>query len=129
MNINDYRYTPASVFSAADKLVKMKKEKVIWEVIAKIVEMWEKTNPKEWEAHLIDLSWDKEIGKVTSIGTKQFSHVSKNKGALLRKTLDIPQRVILLIRRLYSPQELPMDKKFFRTWAQKFPKMVVSQKL
>lgn len=48
---------------------------------------------------------------------------------MYRYTLDIPEKVIFMLRKLYTTKEMPMDKKFFRSWAKKFPKMQVSEKI
>ena len=74
-----------------------------------------------------DLDFIKKSGKETSVGNKVFTNVSRYEGGLLQKKLDIPSRVIYMIRKMYSPEELPMDESFYQEWARRFPLMVVSE--
>jgi hypothetical protein len=135
MDVNDLKWAPASAFQAADEIIKLKKNKGPWEVIEKIVEMWEKTNPRDWQAFIFQLEDEKARGKVTNVGSKKFTNVSKDKGSgdekgtggTLRHQLDIPLKVVYMIRKVYP--NLVMDKKFYNKWARKFPKMVVSEKV
>lgn len=127
---DDYRWAPAKTVQAADKLIELKKNKGPWEVIAEIIKIWRSTHPTQYDSYIINLEGVKQSRKVTSVGGKQFSGVSKDKsGAYLQYKLDIPEKVVYMIRTLYNPEELPMDKKFYQTWAKKFPKMVVSTKV
>lgn len=117
-----YQMRPATAVAAADKLIKLKEENKVWESIELIVEIWQKSRPQEYKSYLVQLEdarenlHDKKHGK------------SKRKGSNLRRTMDIPEMVISMIRKLYSPDELPMDKKFFIAWSRKFPGMMVSEK-
>lgn len=130
---NNLKWAPAGVVNLVSKLVKLKKEKSEWEVIEAIVDAWEKSNPTEWESFLHELDHTKSTRKVTAVGNKQFSGVSKDKGnseregtgGYLRYKLDIPVKVVYMIRRMYP--ELPMDKKFYDKFARKFPKMVIEE--
>ncbi len=125
-----YKYAPASSVQLADKLIQLKKTKSKWEVIAFIVDSWAKTNPKSWRSHVINLQAVKQSRKLTTIGTKEFSGVSKDKttGAYLRYALDIPEKVIFIIRKLYNAEELPMDKEFFDQFGKRFPIFVISER-
>lgn len=131
--INALKWAPAGAVTAADKLVELKNTKDQWTVIEEIVKLWEATCPSEWASFVYDLEVSKQTAKVTYIGNKQFSNVSKDKGnydhpgtgGILRHQLDIPTKVIYMIRRLYP--DLPMDKEFYDKFARRFPKMVVSK--
>ncbi len=125
------KYAPAPSVQLADKLLELRKTKNKWEVIAFVISSWIKTKPRHWDSHLVSLRDIKETRKTTTVGSKQFSGVSKDKvtGGYLRYTLDIPEKVILIIRRLYTAEELPMDKKFFADFARRFPIFVVSRRV
>lgn len=125
---NDLRWAPAKAVDMGTKLVSLRKTKPMWEVIDAIMEMWAGTNPKEYQSYLIDLDFTKANGKLTNVGGTTFSNVSKDtNGSLLRHRLDIPVKVVYMIRRLYSVDECPMDEKFYNEWAKRFPKTVVSE--
>jgi hypothetical protein len=127
MDIQDYRYTNAKNLSAVNKLIELKKVKSPWEVIDAVLAMWHKSCPSEYDSHLVALEFAKQTGKRTSVGNKQFSNVSMSKSGMLRRLLDIPVKVTYLIRRLYP--DMPMDKKFFNQFAERYPKMVVSERV
>lgn len=91
----------ATDYSAADRLLKLSKEKPIWEVIDEIINIWATRQPKKWKAHLFNLSSIKETRKNKFSSTKDKS---------LRYILDIPQQIIMMIRILYTTDEAPMDK-------------------
>jgi hypothetical protein len=114
----------------ADKLIQLKRTKSKWEVINFIVESWAKTNPRSWRSHIVNLQSIKQSRKLTTVGTKQFSGVSKDKatGGYLRYALDIPEKVIFIIRKLYTAEELPMDKEFFSQFGKRFPIFVISER-
>ena len=121
------KLAPAWAVEAVDKLIFMKKKEDVWTVIEKIMEIWVKTKPNEWKSYLIDLKETKQTRKVT----KGLRGVSKDKdtGGYLAYTVDVPTKVIKMIRAIYDPDELPMDKVFFRTFAKKFPTFKIMEKV
>ena len=125
---DNLRWAPAKAVGMADKLVQLRNTHSVWDVIEELMRMYAETNVREYKSFIIDLKSTKDLGKVTNIGGKAFSNVSKDlNGAVLRQKLDIPTKVIYMIRRLYSTDEVQMDQKFFDTWARKFPQTVVSE--
>ncbi len=104
----------------AEKLIKLKKEKPMWDVVDEIIKWWIKSNPKEWRAHLIELSDLKKTRKNKFASTKDKS---------LRYVLDMPEKIILIIRKLYDVNECPMDKKWMLTFAKRYPRFLVAEKL
>lgn len=125
---DELKWTSSRVFTAADKLIELKKDKDPWEVFEYIVKIWMSTNPSEYESFLVDLDETKKSRKVTNVGGKQFAGVSVDKeGATLRYLLDIPTKVVYMIKALYP--EMNMDKEFYNKWAKKFPKMIVEHTL
>ena len=127
--INNFKYAPAKAVQAVDRLIKLKNTKSPWEVIAEIVKIWQSTEPKEWKSFIVTMKNVKATRKVTSVGNKQFSGVTKNKGSYGRALLDIPTRVMRMIRAIYKAEDLPMDKKFYDKFAKKFPMFVVWEKV
>ena len=119
------KYAPAKNVQAADKLLKLKKENKLWEVVEECFNIWSKKNKGEWKAFLFHVEEVRETRK----RTKGFRGVTKGKdGGYIEYTIDIPQDVIYMLRVLYTPDELPMNKQFFRSLAKKFPKFRVSGK-
>lgn len=127
-DVNNLRFAPAKAVDMGTRLVELRKTKGLWDVIEEIMKMWSDTNPKEYQSYLVDLDFTKTDGKVTNIGNKKWSNVSKDlNGSILRHRLDIPVKVVYMIRRLYSTDECPMDSEFYDEWARRFPKTVVSE--
>lgn len=129
MDAENYDYAPARIVQGAQSIIDLKNKKDPWEVIDQIIKVWEATNPKTYKSFITNLDEVKGTRKVTAIGGKQFKGVSKDKvtGGLLQYKLDIPVKVVYMIRRVYSADELPMDKKFYAKWARRYPDMVISE--
>lgn len=104
----------------ANKLIELKKTKPMWKVIDFIITWWINTKPKEWRAHLVELQDLKETRKNKFASTKDKS---------LRYVLDIPEKVIMIIRKLYDVNECPMDKKWMLTFAKRYPRFLVAERL
>ena len=114
------RLIDSSDYMAADKLIKLSKEKSMWEVIDEVLNIWAKRQPKEWKAHLFNL------GNLKETRTNKFA---STKDKSLRYILDIPEKVILMIRILYNTNEAPMDKKWMLIFAKRYPKFLVAEKV
>lgn len=100
--------------------LKRKNQANPWPVIEKCLEIWAATTPGAWDSYLIRLDDIRE--------TRQDKKFGESKTGMYRYTLDIPQKVMFMIRCLYSDEELPMNKQFFREFARRFPKMKVAEK-
>ena len=127
--ISAYKYAPAGAVKTVDHLIHFKKTKGIWTVIAEILKVWTAERPKEYKSFIITLEKTKASRKVTSVGSKRFRGVTKKGGSYGRAMLDLPVRVHNMIRVLYSPQELKMDKEFFEKFLKKFPKFRIAKAL
>lgn len=112
---------------AVDTLIKLKCASGAnpWPVIEKILEIWQKTNPSQWKSFLVDLGKTKASRK----DRKFASTYDKVTGGYLRYTLDLPEKVVYMIRCVYTPNELPMRRDFFLEFAKRFPQMKVAEKL
>lgn len=96
-----------------------------WPVIEACLKVWSDSKPNTWESFLYEIEQTRETRKDPKFG----STVDKSTGATLRYTLDIPEKVIYMLRVLYTPEELPMNKDFFIAFAQRFPKFKVAEKI
>ena len=112
---------------AVDALVKLKRESGSnpWPVIEMCLEIWKSSNPNEWKSFLVDLGKT----KVTRKDRKFASTYDKVHGGYLRYTLDLPEKVVYMIRALYSSDELKMDREFFIEFAKRFPLLKVAERL
>ena len=129
--LNSTRWVQASKMQAVNKLIKLKNDKGPWEVIAEIIRVWVKEKPEEYRSFVIGLDETKRSRKVSSVGGSYFSGVTKDKstGGRIRYLCDIPVKVIKMIRVIYTPDELPMDKKFYNKFGRLFPDFKISEKI
>lgn len=113
--------------NAVERLEKLKAKygANVWPVIEEVIRVWEKTNPKEWQSYLFYMDELRDTRK----DKKYASTYDKVNGGYLRYTLDVPEKVMYMMRCLYTPEELPMDRKFFQAFARKFPRFRVAEKL
>ena len=127
-DVDNMKWAPQKLVDMGDRLVRLRNSQPVWTVIQELMKMWQETNPKTYQSFLVELQDTKDTGKVTNIGGKSFSNVSEDaNGSMLRHRLDIPVKVVYMLRRLYSVEELPMDAAFYDKWAKTFPKTVVSE--
>ena len=84
-----------------------------WPVIDLLIKAWVDRAPDEVEAmHIViqeyrQTLFDKKFGQTT--GGRDFGR---------RFVVDFPEKLLLMIRTVYSSQELPMDAVFFRKFVQ-----------
>jgi hypothetical protein len=110
----------SKTYSAADRLVKLRNTKPMWEVIDAVLDFWIKSQPKQWKAHLIEIE---DIKKTRS------NEWASTKDKSLRFMLDIPEKILLMIRKLYDVHDCPMDKKWMLKFARRYPKFIVADRL
>lgn len=118
--INDTWY-PIEAVSATNHLIKLKRENSndIWIVIDAVIALWGKRYPGSWKSFIITTKKTR--------GSRKDSFGS-NRKAGLRYTLDMPEWVHHAIRRLYSTDELRMDKEFFKAFWKRYPAFRVSER-
>ncbi len=103
-----------------DRLFELRLAGNRWDVIDEIVKYWAESNPSKYDSFVIDIK-NKRDSRATKYGS--------NKAKTLRSTLDIPTQVVLMIRKVYPADELPMDKKFFDTMWKRYPIFRVAESL
>lgn len=98
-----------------------------WPVIEECVKIWEATNPTEYKSFLFELEDIKQTrrDKFASSDPKKDTKY----GGQFRYTLDIPEKVMYMLRCVYDTDELPMNREFFMAWSKRFPKMKVAEKI
>jgi len=113
--------------NAVERLSRLKQDNGSnpWPVIEECFKIWESTNPSKYNSYLVYLDNIRKTRK-----DKKFaSTYDKKHGGYLRYTLDIPQKVMAMIRTIYSPEELVMSEDFFAEFARRFPKLMIPEKI
>lgn len=103
-----------------EKLLDLRKKEGPWEVIELIIKYWSESDPVRYKSFVIDVK-DKRETRANKFGS--------NKSGAVRSTLDIPEDVIRMIRAVYKPEDLVMDKKFFNEMWKRFPVFRVAENL
>lgn len=109
--------------SQADYLINLKQmnQTDVWVVIDAIIDLWRRTHQSEWKAFIVEVEQDRDT-RADKFGA------SKNKQIGLRYTVDCPDWVCKAIRYLYDPDELPLDKTFWREFWHRYPRFRVSER-
>src|SRR3990167_2999834 len=91
-----------------------------WPGMDLCMKFWEKQNPTRYNSFLMDIRDTRETRLDSRFG------LSKNKS--MRYTLDIPQEVILMIRKIYNTDELVMDRRFYQEFAKRYPECKIAER-
>lgn len=97
-----------------------------WPVMDEIIKWWRKRNPQRWESYIMTIEKERVRQDVP-----KWADNSKNRertGAKLRYLVDIPQPIVLILRRLYNVDELPMNKDFWKEVWKRYPVFRIPEK-
>jgi len=117
------RIVNSDSYELAERIDELRKKKDPWLVIDELVKAWQKKAPEEVEALKIDISEQRE-----TLYDKKFGQTKGGKDMERRATLIFPMSLQLLIRTQYKADQLPMDKKFYRTFLKKYPQFAIAEK-
>lgn len=104
----------------ADQVLKAR-EKGPWEVMDLLIEHWASTNPGQYNSFIINVEIEQ--------GTRGTKYGQGKRSSSLRFTLDIPERVILLFRTIYKPDEFFFDDNFKKKFWERYPQFRVAERL
>lgn len=122
--LSDYGHIrDADNVDIVEKIIQLRKTKDPWIVIDELINLWAKTAPDEEEAQKIQISEYKE-----QLSDPMFGQTRGGKEFDRRFTIAIPQRLMLMIRSQYKPDELKMDSVFYRQFGKRYPFFKVSEK-
>lgn len=96
----------------------------VWPVIEECLKVFAESNPTHYRSHLVYLDETKRTR-----ANKHASAYDKKNDGYIRYVADVPEKIIMMLRALYTPEELPMDKEFFRQFAKRFPQYRVAEKI
>lgn len=115
----------ASDIISAENIIELKKKSGgdPWPVIDRLIEMWRERTPSEFKAFKLHLQWSREDLKDRKFGQTSDKNMDR------RLIVIIPQSVHLMIRSIYSPQELAFSKEFFKHFAKRYNMFQIPDKL
>ena len=121
------RFATSDLLQLVNALMKAKKQNDPWDIIDLCVKTFKDKHPQRYQSYVIRVKAVREVQKKTWVGNKEFRGVSKDKehDAYLSHTVDFPAWIMGLIRKVYNPQELIMDKEFFREFGKRYPEFKV----
>ena len=108
----------------ANKIIDLKNTKDKWDVIDFILEVWSERAPEEMEALKIQIEDHRE-----NLTDKEFGQTEGGKDFGRRFTVVFPLELMLLLRGVYAEEELVMDGKFYREFAQRYPGFKIPEKV
>lgn len=108
----------------AEKVVQIRNKKDPWAVIDHLIKLWVERAPDEEEAIKINIDEYREVQK-----DKVYGQTLLGKDQERRFTIAFPRSLMLMIRTQYKAEELPMDKKFYKEFARRYPAFKVAQKV
>lgn len=107
----------------AEKIIGMKSNKNPWEVIGELVDAWMKRTPEEFNAYKTYIEDTRRVQIDSKYGK------TRNQDHDRRFMLVFPEPLMAMIRAVYKPADLPMDKEFFREFARRFPFFRIPEKI
>ena len=108
----------------AEDIVKTRNQKDHWAVIDKLIKTWEERTPDEVQAIKINLEQYKE-----GLYDKEFGQTRLGKEQERRFSLVFPLQLQNMIRTLYSAEDVPFSKEFYRDFAKRYPRFRVAEKM
>lgn len=117
------RILDAERVELVDKIMELKNKKDHWLVIDELVNFWIKTTPEDVEAIKMNISEAKE-----NLSDKKYGTTKGGKDFERRFQLIFPTKLNLLIRAVYPPEELPMDRDFYHDFSTRYPGFRVAEK-
>ena|SRR3990167_3948861 len=123
------RLATSELLQLVNALMRAKKKDDPWDVINLCVKAFKDKFPSRYKSYLIRVGEVREAQKKTWVGNKEFRGVSKDKenDAYLAHTVDFPAWIMGLIRKVYSTDELKMDKEFFRQFAKRHKEFAIME--
>lgn len=121
------RNVDVTVYLFIEKLMKLREDKRQWEALDEIVTFFKKNYPLEYQES-VEISKDlkKTRGDEWGRGDKYLHKVSRS--ASWRMVMNMPFRLVAIIRKVFSEQDLPFDRKFLRKFGTKYPEFLVPER-
>ena len=123
------KFVRTDLLQLVNALLRAKSGTDPWKVVELCVKAFKEMYPTRYSSYVIRLKELREAEKKTWVGNKEFRGVSRAGGTMMAHTVDFPAWIMGLLRKVYRPDELNMDKDFFREFAIRHPEFRVMEKV
>lgn len=107
----------------AEKITETRQKRDVWTVIDELVKVWAEVAPEDEAAMKVNIGQYRE-----SLIDKEFGTTLNGKDQERRFILAFPKSLYLMIRSQYKAEEFPMDSKFFKEFAKRYPAFRIAEK-
>lgn len=114
-------FRPAANVAAVERIMAASKKMSFWDCLDEIMKVWQERNPSRWEEIIYEVKLTK-----SDLKDKKFA-TTPSKNMERRLLLRMPDFVNYAITILYP--DFKMDRKFFNTFARRYPAFRVSDKV
>ena len=119
------REIDSDLYLFVEKLMGLRNEKKQWEAIDEIVSFYKKNYTDEYnDTVLLSRDLRKTRGDEWGRGDLKKDTGKSN----FRMVMNLPFRLITIIRKVYGEQDLPFDRVFLRKFGMKHPEFLVPEK-
>lgn len=112
---------PAHHVAAIDRIVDASKTKTFWEFVDEVILSWERVNPGKWREQVVEVQNSRDNLRDKKFATTESKHMER------RFLLRMPEFVNVAITKFFPDVE--MDRKFYNTFARRYPALRVSEKI
>ena len=105
----------------ADRIMTAYKTKSFWAFVDEVMNTWHDINPGQWRELICEIQVTRDNLKDRKYATTESKHMER------RFMLRMPEFVHNVIWKMYP--DYPMDRKFFNTFARRYPTFRVSEKV
>ena len=119
--IDNNNARPAWVVAYGDQIMYAYKHRTFWDFVDEVMNVWTKVHPKQWG----ELIHEVKLTKLDLVDKKYAT--TKSKHMERRLLLRMPEFVHNVIWKMYP--DYRMDRKFFNTFARRYPAYRVSEKV
>lgn len=122
--ISNGKLRKARDVALADKVLETKKNKGLWVTLELLVNAWLKDSPEDFEAFKFQIDAYRD-----GLFDSKYGQTAGGKDMDRRFTMVFPEKLFFMIRSIYKPTELNMDRKFYTKFATRFPMFRIPEKL
>lgn len=122
--ISNGKLRKAGDVELVDRVLETKKNKGLWETLELLVNAWLKDSPDDFEAFKLQID-----GYRDGLFDSKYGQTAGGKDMERRFIMVFPEKLFFMIRTIYKPTELNMDKKFYTDFITRFPMFRIAEKI